>query len=94
MTKKELAKILKVVGEENRLLILCALLENKKLCVSAVAEKLGLSVATTSFHLKTLENSGVVKSEREGKEICYSLSSSSLVRDIKNLVCKNISLKI
>lgn len=92
MHLNELASTLKTIGEENRLRIICLLFKEKKLCVSVIAEQLGLSIATTSFHLKTLEKQGIVTSSREGKEICYEITKSSFMLDIKKLICKYITI--
>lgn len=92
MHLNELATLLKNIGEENRLRILCLLFKEKKLCVSEVSKILTLSIATTSFHLKTLEKYGVLVGSREGKEVCYSVVRSAFMSDIKKCICKYITI--
>ncbi len=83
-----LAKSLKVAGEENRIKILCTLIEQKKICVSDMAKELNASVAITSHHFQELYRAGLVESKREGKNICYYLQDSPLVTDLKRFICK------
>lgn len=92
MTKKELADILKLIGEENRLYILCELLKNKKLNVTEIAVKINASVATASHHLKSLENGGILLSQKSGKEVYYSLADMDMMSGLKDLICKNTKL--
>ncbi len=90
MNTKNLAKVFKVIGEENRLQIICLLFKNKKLCVSEIALSLNMTVANTSHHLNILEENNVLKSQRKGKEICYFVEKTFLIQDIKRLICKSI----
>lgn len=90
MKKTDLANIFKVIGEENRLLILCLLFEEKEMCVGEIASKLKLGIAITSHHLKTLEKNNILKSRKEGKEVCYSLHNEDIIKDTKKLICKYI----
>jgi DNA-binding transcriptional ArsR family regulator len=92
MHLNELASTLKILGEENRLRIMCVLLKEKKACVSRIAEQLDLSVATTSFHLRTLKKYGLLTSVREGKQIWYEVVTSSFTVDIKKIICKYIPI--
>jgi DNA-binding transcriptional ArsR family regulator len=73
-----LAKKLRTAGDSNRLKILCLIFNNKKVCVSDIANYLGLSIAITSHHLQSLTKEGLLDSDREGKRICYSLSNSNI----------------
>lgn len=88
MHLNKIATILKHIGEENRLKIMCVLVSNKNLCVSDIAKKLSLSVASTSHHLRTLEKNNILISSKEGKEVCYRLVDSPIIKDIKKLFCK------
>lgn len=91
-TKKQrieiLAKQLQVAGDPSRLKILCLLFADKKACVSDIAKKMGASVAIISHHLQPLVNVGILKSDREGKRICYSLSDKVFAKDLKQFICK------
>lgn len=86
---EKLAKQLLVVGDPNRIRILCFLLSKKSACVTEIAENLGLSAATTSHHLLILAKENLLLSNRNGKKICYALSELQLLKDLKKIICKN-----
>jgi DNA-binding transcriptional ArsR family regulator len=88
MHLNELAKALRIVGDESRLRTICILFKKKKLCVSEIAGELGASVAVTSHHLQVLAEEGLLVSVREGKNTCYSLAANPLIKDLKALICK------
>ncbi|OGH89820.1 MAG: hypothetical protein A2537_02250 [Candidatus Magasanikbacteria bacterium RIFOXYD2_FULL_36_9] len=83
-----LAKKLLLSADYNRLRILCTIFCFKKCCVSDIAERLGISVAIASHHLKVMSKNDLLFSERSGKKICYSLADNSFAKDIKKLICK------
>ncbi len=83
-----LAKQLQAASESTRLEILCLIFTKKKACVSEIALKLKLSVASASHHLLALSKEKLLRSEREGKKICYVLEDTNFVNDLKNLICK------
>lgn len=83
-----LAKRLALVGDSQRLKILCLIFNKKKLCVSEIAQELNMSVATASHHLQALADDGFFKSERNGKKVCYSMVKNSFSNDLKHLICK------
>ncbi len=88
MHLNELAKIMRTAGDESRLKILCVIFSKKKICVSDIAEGLGMSVATASHHLQVMSKEKLVVPVREGKRICYELPKSVFVQDLKKFVCK------
>jgi predicted transcriptional regulator len=45
---------------------------------SDLLKKIKISNGTLSFHLKELENSGLITSEREGRNITYRINPDSL----------------
>lgn len=60
-----IVKILKTVGEENRIQIIRLLLKND-LCVGALARILNISKSAVSQHLKVLREAGLVRGEKLG----------------------------
>jgi ArsR family transcriptional regulator, lead/cadmium/zinc/bismuth-responsive transcriptional repressor len=88
MHLNELAKLMRVAGDESRLKILCIIFGNKGACVSEIAEELKLSVSIVSHHLQVMSQEGLVISTREGKRICYSIPKDPFVKDLKKFICK------
>ena len=88
MHLNELAKRMRTAGDENRLRILCVIFTKKNICVSSIAEELGLSIATVSHHLQVMAQDGLVVPLREGKRVCYELPKDEFVKDLKKFICK------
>lgn len=83
-----LAGLLRAAAEKNRLKILCRIFDKEKICVSQIARSAKLSVAVSSHHLRVLARRGILKPVRQGKRICYEVSDSRFVLDLKKLICK------
>jgi len=77
-----------IFADKKRLEIFCIVCEEKIACVSEVAKKVNASIATTSHHLRVLEDAGLVSSERDGKNNYYSFLKSEFSKDFKYLVDK------
>jgi DNA-binding transcriptional ArsR family regulator len=77
----EAAQLLKALGNEQRLLILCNLLE-KPLAVGELNAKLDLSQSALSQHLALLRDAGCVETRREAQSIYYSLPPGPVIRVI------------
>ena len=69
----ELTNFYKVFADSNRLRILFLLSENKYR-VSEITERLEISQSAVSHQLQLLRQLNLVKVERVGKEIYYSIS--------------------
>lgn len=67
------AFILKTIAHPTRLAIIDLLSKNGKQSVSEICNKLGLEQSLASHHLSVMKLKGVLLSEREGKNVCYSL---------------------
>ena len=80
-----LAAMLKIVAEESRLKILCILLD-KEHCVCEIMEQVRLSQSLISHHLKDLKDIGIIKDEKRGLFVHYSLTPKG--KDITNLIFK------
>lgn len=77
---KRIANTMKTIGHPSRLLIIELLLEKGKMPVKEIYEAVDISQSNASQHLKALENIGVLTSEREGKNICYSVQNMTVER--------------
>jgi len=73
----ELEKVIKALAHKNRLRIL-NLLKESRLCVCELSYILAINQSNLSRHLRRLKEVGLVKGEREGKWIYYSLVDSFL----------------
>ena len=68
---KEVSALLKLLANENRLLLLCSLLEGP-LTVSKLVDKLGsISQSGVSQHLAQLKANALVDSKKQGQNITY-----------------------
>lgn len=66
------AEICKLLGDKNRLTII-ACLKERQLCVCELVELLGTSQPNISQHMRKLKDAGLVKEERRGQWMYYSL---------------------
>ena len=71
--KKNLAKVFKVLGDENRLLIL-ELLKGEERCACSLLETLNITQSTLSHHMKQLNDVGLIKTRKDGKWSYYSIN--------------------
>ena len=78
------ANMLKALGNEYRLLILCNLLHGE-LQVSELQERIGLSQSALSQHLARLRHEGLVQTRRQSQAIFYSLSGEEAKRILEVL---------
>jgi DNA-binding transcriptional ArsR family regulator len=73
------AQLLKALGNEQRLLILCHLLDGE-LSVSELNLRVALSQSALSQHLALLRELDLVATRREAQNIYYSLPDGPVVR--------------
>jgi len=69
--KNPLVDIFNLLGDKNRFLIVKLLVEEGEMCVSDLANVLDISVSAVSQHLRILEMSRIVESEKMGQMMCY-----------------------
>ncbi len=89
MTELESFEMFKVLAVETRVKILDLLKEQGPLGATEIARLMGITPAAASQHLKILKQSGLVRSERKGYWIPYSLDVEALekFRRILTEVC-------
>ncbi len=76
---EELAGIFKTLSDPTRLRLVKLLAEGEgALCVNALASKLGVSQSAVSQHLRVLRQTGLVRGERRGHFVHYSLDQGVL----------------
>lgn len=73
------AQLLKALGNEQRLMILCHLLDGA-LSVGELNQRVALSQSALSQHLALLRELGLVSTRREAQTIYYSLPDGPVVR--------------
>lgn len=78
------AKLMRVLGNDSRLLILCYL-DGKELSVSELNRCLDLSQSALSQHLAVLRRDGLVRTRRESQTIYYSLNGDTAITIIRTL---------
>lgn len=70
---KTLSSLLKLIGEESRLKILCILGQGRH-CVCEIEKHVDQSQSLISHHLKDLKNAGLISDEKKGLRVHYSLT--------------------
>ena len=82
--------MLRLLANENRLLILCQLAVEREMPVGALAEAVGLSQSALSQHLARLREEGLVATRRAGTAVFYRIGDAKVRRILtllKNLYC-------
>ena len=88
--REELAKLLKLIAHESRLMILC-LLDKKEMPVGEINKQIKLSQSALSQHLAILRRNNLVSTRRKSQTIYYKLSNkklSKIIHTLRNLYCK------
>lgn len=75
---------LKVLGHEGRLELLCHMIDGAQ-SVGALTQALGSSQPTVSQHLMRLRAEGLVRTERRGKSVLYSIAAPEMATIIAAL---------
>ncbi len=81
---KKAAALLKLMSNENRLLVLCHLGE-QELSVSELNERIDLSQSSLSQHLAKLRQEGLVATRRESQTIYYRIATPVALKVIEVL---------
>jgi len=79
------AAMLRTVGNEHRLLVLCLLIEHGEMTVGALHENVALSQSALSQHLARMREGGLVAYRRESQTLYYRIESPDVVRLIAAL---------
>ena len=80
MEIKSIFEQLSALAQESRLLIFRKLVEAgpEGLSAGEISDELGIPPPTLSFHLKDLNNAGLIDSQRDGRSIFYRANYTSM----------------
>lgn len=81
----ETANVLKLLGDKTRLAIV-SLLSEQECCVCELVEIFNMSQPAISQHLRKMRDMGIVKEQKKGQWVFYSLNIASdyyeIIRDL------------
>ena len=87
------AHMLKLLGNEHRLLILCFLLARGEMKVGELVDAVGLSQSALSQHLAMLRTDGLVAFRRESQMLHYRVSdprAARILELLKDIYCGDV----
>lgn len=85
------ASLLRALGNERRLMILCKLVEWGEANVGALSEAVGLSQSALSQHLAKMREEGIVAFRRDSQTIWYRIDdprTEQLLATLHRLFCR------
>ncbi|HSP50897.1 MAG TPA: metalloregulator ArsR/SmtB family transcription factor, partial [Pseudolabrys sp.] len=81
---------LKLLANENRLLILCRLVLARELSVNDLADAVGISQSALSQHLAKMRAEGLLATRREAQTVYYRIAgpnAARLLALLKSIYC-------
>ena len=84
------AALLRAVGNEHRLLVLCLLIEQGEASVGTLLEQVRLSQSALSQHLARMREEGLVTYRRDAQTLYYRIAdpaAEKLVAALKDIFC-------
>ena len=84
------AAMLRAVGNEHRLLVLCLLIEHGEMTVGALLDHVALSQSALSQHLAKMREEGLVAYRRESQTLHYRIETpdvAKLIATLKTIFC-------
>ena len=73
------ARICSAISDPHRILLLYAIAEETR-NVNGLAETVGISQSAASRHLKVLKERGLIKSQRDGSQVIYTLTDDRFLK--------------
>lgn len=84
------AAMLRAIGNENRLLVLCLLIDHGEMSVGALLEHIPLSQSALSQHLAKMREEGLISYRRESQTLYYRIENQDvekIVATLKGIFC-------
>jgi DNA-binding transcriptional ArsR family regulator len=88
---KRIAELLKILANENRLLILCALMQSPMTVSKIAAFVPNITQSALSQHLTLLKTAGILDSEKSGQNVLYSIADrrvNEIIKVLKKYYCE------
>ena len=92
---KKIAELLKLLANEHRLLILCALMRGRRNVSEIHTCTPNIIASALSQHLNQLKTAGVLDSEKQGMNVVYWIADArvvTLINAIKEQYCQDTSI--
>ena len=89
---KRIAELLKLLANEHRLLILCALMQGKMTVGEIHKYSPHITASALSQHLSQMKAAGILSSEKQGMNVVYEIEDQrviALMESIKKQYCKD-----
>ena len=89
---KKIAKLLRLLANEHRLLILCALLKGRLTVGEIHQYTLNITASALSQHLNQMKTAGILSSEKQGMNVFYWIQDErviALIEAIKKEYCQD-----
>ncbi len=84
------AALLRAVGNEHRLLVLCLLIKHDEMTAGALHEHVPLSQSAFSQHLARMREEGLIAFRREAQTLYYRIDNpdvKTLIATLKTIFC-------
>ena len=88
---KKIAELLKLLANEHRLLILCALIQGEMTVGEIHRHDPGITASALSQHLNQLKTAGILTSEKQGMHVRYRIQDDrvvALIASIREHYCR------
>ena len=89
---RDVANVLRALGNERRLMVLCKLVEVGEATVGSLVEAVGLSQSALSQHLAKMREEGIVTFRRESQTLWYRIADrriEKLMAELHRLYCRH-----
>ena len=90
----DVAELLKTLGNQRRLMVLCKLVEHGEMNVTDLAEAVNLSQSALSQHLAKMREEGLVAFRRESQTLWYRIADrqlEALLATLYDLYCAAVA---
>ena len=89
MKEERFLNFLKIISVENRFRII-KLLSKERLCVNALSMRLDITSAAVSQHLRVLKDNGILRSEKVGYYMHYTVDKE-LMSEIRDNISEHLN---